>query len=191
MSANRIEIELSPLDAIMGRLSFSETQVVRPHFNIGGPVDNFAELLDAIASSNGRLGTAIRAQRALQQNGANDKTLAAQQASQPFGRVVLRDGTVSFSDPDSQEEPKDDQQITKLNATLEWPRTSSAATLRGSALWRGENTQFSLTAAQALPLLAGGTSNVTASFTSTPLNITSEIRQCRNDNGRKSGKRCN
>ncbi|MEJ5080781.1 AsmA family protein [Ochrobactrum sp. MYb379] len=174
MSANRIEIELSPLDAIMGRLSFSETQIVRPHFNIGGPVDNFAELLDAIASSNGRLGTAIRAQRALQQNGANDKTLATQQASQPFGRVVLRDGTISFNDPDSQEEPKDDQQITKLNATLEWPRTSSAATLRGSALWRGENTQFSLTAAQALPLLAGGTSDVTASFTSTPLNITFE-----------------
>ena len=174
MSANRIEIELSPLDAIMGRLSFSETQIVRPHFNIGGPVDNFAELLDAIASSNGRLGTAIRAQRALQQNGANDKTLAAQQASQPFGRVVLRDGTISFNDPDSQEEPKDDQQITKLNATLEWPRTSSAATLRGSAMWRGENTQFSLTAAQALPLLAGGTSDVTASFTSTPLNITFE-----------------
>lgn len=174
MSANRIEIELSPLDAIMGRLSFSETQIVRPHFNIGGPVDNFAELLDAIASSNGRLGTAIRAQRALQQNGANDKTLATQQASQPFGRVVLRDGTISFNDPDSQEEPKDDQQITKLNATLEWPRTSSTATLRGSALWRGENTQFSLTAAQALPLLAGGTSDVTASFTSTPLNITFE-----------------
>jgi len=174
MSANRIEIELSPLDAIMGRLSFSETQIVRPHFNIGGPVDNFAELLDAIASSNGRLGTAIRAQRALQQNGANDKTFATQQASQPFGRVVLRDGTISFNDPDSQEVPKDDQQITKLNATLEWPRTSSTATLRGSALWRGENTQFSLTAAQALPLLAGGTSDVTASFTSTPLNITFE-----------------
>lgn len=174
MSANRIEIELSPLDAIMGRLSFSETQIVRPHFNIGGPVDNFAELLDSIASSNGRLGTAIRAQRALQQNGANDKTLATQQASQPFGRVVLRDGTISFNDPDLQEEPKDDQQITKLNATLEWPRTSSTATLRGSALWRGENTQFSLTAAQALPLLAGGTSDVTASFTSTPLNITFE-----------------
>ncbi|MGW6779408.1 AsmA family protein [Brucella pseudogrignonensis] len=175
MSANRIEIELSPLDAIMGRLSFSETQIVRPHFNIGGPVDNFSELLDAIASSNGRLGTAIRAQRALQQqNGGNDKTLATQQASQPFGRVVVRDGTISFNHPDSEEEPKEDQQITKVNATLEWPRTSSAATLRGSALWRGENTQFGLTAAQALPLLAGGTSDVTASFTSNPVNITFE-----------------
>lgn len=174
MSANRIEVELSPLDALMGRLSFSETQIVRPHFNIGGPVDNFSGLLDAIANSNGRLGTAIRAQRALQQSGENDKTLAAQQASQPFGRVVIRDGTVSFNRPDSDEEPKEDQQITKLSATLEWPRTSSAATLRGSALWRGENTQFNVTASQALPLLAGGTSDVTASFTSTPVNITFE-----------------
>ncbi|MEN5297701.1 AsmA family protein [Brucella sp. TWI559] len=174
MSANRIEVELSPLDALMGRLSFSETQIVRPHFNIGGPVDNFSGLLDAIANSSGRLGTAIRAQRALQQNGANDKALAAQQASQPFGRVVIRDGTVSFNHPDEQEASKEEQQITKLNATLEWPRTSSAATLRGSAQWRGEATQFNVTAGQALSLLAGGTSDVNASFTSTPLNITFE-----------------
>lgn len=172
MSANRIEVELSPLDALMGRLSFSETQIVRPHFNIGGPVDNFSGLLDAFASSSGRLGTAIRAQRSLQENGANDKALAAQQASQPFGRVVIRDGTVSFNTPDSEEETKGDQQITKLNATLDWPRTSSTATLRGSAQWHGEDTQFNVTANQALTLLAGGTSDVNASFTSNPINIT-------------------
>ncbi|OYR15184.1 AsmA family protein [Brucella thiophenivorans] len=171
MTANRIEVELSPLDALMGRLSFSETQIVRPNFNLGGTVNNFSGLLDAIASSNGRLGTAIRAQRALQQNGADDTTRAAQQASQPFGRVVIRDGIIAFNDPDSQEEPKEDQQITKVNATLEWPRTSSAATLRGSAQWRGEATQFNLTAAQALPLLAGGNSDLNASFTSNPVNI--------------------
>lgn len=174
MSANRIEVELSPLDALMGRLSFSETQIVRPHFNIGGPVDNFSGLLDAIANSNGRLGTAIRAQRALQQKGETDKALATQQTSQPFGRVVIRDGTVSFNPADSEKELKEDQQITKLNATLEWPRTSSAATLRGSALWRAENTQFNLTASQALPLLAGDTSEVSASVTSNPVNITFE-----------------
>lgn len=172
MTANRIEVELSPLDALMGRLSFSETQIVRPNFNIGGTVNNFSGLLDAIASSNGRLGTAIRAQRALQQNGTDDKTRAAQQASQPFGRVVIRDGIIAFNDPVSQEEPKEDQQITKVNATLEWPRTSSAATLRGSAQWRGEATQFNLTAAQALPLLAGGNSDLNASITSNPVNIT-------------------
>jgi AsmA protein len=174
MSANRIEVELSPLDALMGRLSFSETQIVRPHFNIGGPVDNFSGLLDAVANSNGRLGTAIRAQRALQQKGETDKALATQQTSQPFGRVVIRDGTVSFNPADSEKELKEDQQITKLNATLEWPRTSSAATLRGSALWRAENTQFNLTASQALPLLAGDTSEVSASVTSNPVNITFE-----------------
>lgn len=42
----------------------------------------------------------------------------------------------------------------------------------GSAKWREETSQFSLTAAQALPLLAGGTSDVTASLTANPLSLT-------------------
>ncbi|MBV2143119.1 AsmA family protein [Falsochrobactrum sp. TDYN1] len=175
MSADRIDVELSPLDAILGRLSFSETHIVRPHFNIGGPVDNFSGLLEAVASSNGRLGTAIRAQRALLQNGSNDKTLAAQLVSQPFGRVVVRDGTISFNRPESENETEGEadqaQQITGLNATFEWPRTSSPATLKGNAQWRGEATQFNLSATQALPLLAGGMSDVTANFNAAPLNL--------------------
>jgi AsmA protein len=36
MSAARIDVELSPLDAIMGHISFSETQIVRPHVNLDG-----------------------------------------------------------------------------------------------------------------------------------------------------------
>ncbi|PQA71848.1 AsmA family protein [Brucella oryzae] len=172
MSADRIDVELSPLDAIMGHISFSETQIVRPHVNLDGPVSNFSQLLDAIASSNGRLGTAIRAQRALQQSGSGDNAQAAQQASQPFGRVVVRDGTIAFNRPGSEPEITSDEQITNVNATLEWPRTSSAATLKGSAKWRDETSQFSLTAAQALPLLAGGTSDVTASLTANPLSLT-------------------
>jgi len=172
MSADRIDVELSPLDAIMGHISFSETQIVRPHVNLDGPVSNFSQLLDAIANSNGRLGTAIRAQRALQQSGSGDNALAAQQASQPFGRVVVRDGTIAFNRPGSEPEITSDEQITNVSATLEWPRTSSAATLKGSAKWRDETSQFSLTAAQALPLLAGGTSDVTASLTANPLSLT-------------------
>jgi len=169
MSADRIDVELSPLDAIMGHISFSETQIVRPHVNLDGPISNFSQLLDAIANSNGRLGTAIRAQRALQKDGSGDNAQATQQASQPFGRVVVRDGTIAFNRPDSEPEI---EQITDVNATLEWPRTSSAATLKGSAKWREETSQFSLTAAQALPLLAGGTSDVTASLTANPLSLT-------------------
>lgn len=178
MSADRIDVELSPLDAIMGHMSFSETQIVRPHVNLDGPVENFSELLDAIANSNGRLGTAIRAQRALQQSGSGDNAQAAQQTSQPFGRVVVRDGTISFNrpengeQPDKTQQPAQEQQITGVNATLEWPRTSSTATLQGSAQWRGEASQFSLTAAQALPLLAGGMSDVTVSLTAKPLSLT-------------------
>ncbi|MGV6905262.1 MULTISPECIES: AsmA-like C-terminal region-containing protein [unclassified Brucella] len=172
MSADRIDVELSPLDAIMGHISFSETQIVRPHVNLEAPVSNISQLLDAIANSNGRLGTAIRAQRALLQSGAKKNALAAGQASQPFGRVVVRDGTIAFNRAGSEPNVPHDKQITDVNATLEWPRTSSAATLKGSAKWRGEATQFSLTVAQALPLLAGGTSDLTASLTANPLSLT-------------------
>ncbi len=172
MSADRIDVELSPLDAIMGHISFSETQIVRPHVNLEGPVSNFSQLLDAIANSNGRLGTAIRAQRALMQSTADKNAQATGQTSQPFGRVVVRDGSVAFNRPGSEPEITNDEQISEVNATLEWPRTSSAATLKGSAKWRDETSQFSLTAAQALPLLAGGTSDVTASLTANPLSLT-------------------
>jgi len=172
MSAARIDVELSPLDAIMGHISFSETQIVRPHVNLDGPVSNFPALLDAIANSNGRLGTAIRAQRALQQRGTNNDTQATEQASQPFGRVVVRDGTVSFPRAENGADTAKDEQLTNVNMTLEWPQTSSAATLRGSGKWRNEESQFSITAAQALPLLAGGTSDVTASLTANPLSLT-------------------
>lgn len=176
MSADRIDVELSPLDALMGRLSFSETHLIRPHFNIVGPVDNFSGFLDAITKSNGRLGTAIRAQKALLQNGSNDNAIASKQASQPFGRVVIRGGTISYAPPnDDGEKPyAPEQQVTKLNATLEWPQTSGAASLRGTAVWRDENTQFNVIAAQALQLLAGGNSEVTATFNATPLNISFE-----------------
>ncbi len=171
MSADRIDVELSPLDAIMGHISFSETQIVRPHINLDGHVTNFPALLDAIAASNGRLGTAIRAQRVLQDAKTTNDPRTVEQASQPFGRVVVRDGTISFDQPADAAANADEDKITKVNMTLEWPQTLSAATWKGSAQWRKEALQFSLTAAQPLPLLAGGTSDLTASFTSGPASI--------------------
>lgn len=172
MSADRIDVDLSPLDAIMGHISFSETQIVRPHINLDGPVSSFPAMLDAIASSNGRLGTAIRAQRALLQNDTKPDSQTSEQTSQPFGRVVVSGGTVSFSPPQTGDETAKEDQITDVNMTLEWPQTSSAATLKGGGKWRNEASQFSITAAQALPLLAGGTSGVTASLTAKPLSLT-------------------
>ncbi len=181
MSAERIDVELSPLDALMGHIAFSETQIVRPHISLDGPASNFGALLDAIAGSNGRLGAAIRAQRALLKEGGGDKQ-AAQLASQPFGRVVIRDGSVAFHQPGEEDKTGEDRatedkdkpgdQITKLNATLEWPQTSGPATLKGSGVWRGEASQFSVTANQALALMAGGNSDVSAGLTAKPLTLT-------------------
>ncbi len=187
MSADRIDVELSTLEALMGHIAFSETQIVRPHVNLDGPVSNFAQLLDAVANSNGRLGTAIRAQRALlgsggANGGGGGDTQAEDQASQPFGRVVVRDGTLSFGNSGGNSDSAGqaatganaagNSKITGVNATLEWPQTTSAATLTGSAKWRDESAQFSVTAGQPLRLLAGGISDMSASFTAKPLSFT-------------------
>lgn len=173
MSADRIEVELSPLDAIMGHISFSETQIVRPHVNIDGSVTDVPAFLDALASSSGRLGTAIRAQRRLLEGAANNDSQAAELASQPFGRVVVRDGAIAFMRTEAQAEtPKsDDEQITAVNMTLDWPQTTSAAALKGSAKWKGETSQLNITAAQALRLLAGGNSDLSVNLTAKPFSL--------------------
>ncbi|MFC4624514.1 AsmA-like C-terminal region-containing protein [Daeguia caeni] len=180
MRADQIEVELSPFDALMGHISFTETHIIRPRFNLNGPVVSFNELLDALANSNGRLGTAIRAQRELIVNGDGNQSAAGQAAervSQPFGRVVVRDGTIFFGaseDKDAGEKDAADrnEEITGINLTLDWPLTTSAATLKGKAVWRGEETQIDITAAQALQLLAGGMSDLTANLNSSLLSLT-------------------
>lgn len=166
MSADRIDVELSPLDALLGHISFSETQIIRPHFRLDEPVGDLPQILDALASSDGRLGVAIRAARELAQKSDTDPAVG-RQASQPFGRIVIRDGTLDYRRFGSPVE----EQITAINATLDWPQTTSAANLQGSANWRGENTDFSFSAAQPLPLLAGGISPFTASITAKPLTL--------------------
>src|SRR5690606_20609773 len=41
----------------------------------------------------------------------------------------------------------------------------------GTALWQDETTQFNISATQALKLLAGGTSDISASVSTAPLNL--------------------
>lgn len=177
MSADRIEVELSPIDALMGHISFTETQVIRPHVLMDAPISNFSGFLEAIANSSGRLGTAIRAARALNDS-ANNNTAAPQQLSQPFGRVMVKDGIISFNPQGADK----DELITAVNATFDWPRTTSSASFSGKAKWRGQQSQFTVTAAQLLPLFARGTSDVSLDFVSQPVNLTFQGKANVSDN---------
>ncbi len=87
---------------------------------------------------------------------------------QPFGRVVIENGTLVYHDSLSGSVEK----ITGLNATLDWPESNQEVRFRADACWRGEFTKLSIDASQALLLLAGEKSQIKASLNSVRGGIT-------------------
>lgn len=166
MSVERIDVELSPFDALIGHISFYETQLVRPVFDLGEPVIDPQQLLEGLAKSDGRLGVAIRAAKDLITEQKSDVE-TRQQTSQPFGRIIVRDGTLTFRKYGSEV----DEVVNGINATLNWPQTTQSASLKGNARWKDEVTEFDLSAPNPLQLFAGATAAVTASITSKPLEL--------------------
>ncbi|MGU3574536.1 AsmA family protein [Brucellaceae bacterium C25G] len=166
MSVERIDVELSIFDALLGHISFYETQLVRPVFNLGEPVINLQHVLDGLSKSDGRLGVAIRAAKDLLSDQKSDAT-TRQQISQPFGRIVVRDGTLTFRKFGSEV----DEVVNNINATLNWPQTTQTASFKGNARWKNEVTEFDISAPNPLQLFAGATSTINASITSKPLEL--------------------
>ncbi|PRD41185.1 AsmA family protein [Phyllobacterium phragmitis] len=167
MSADRIDVELSAFDALMGHISFSETRLIRPRFRLNEPVTDLPQLFTAAANSQGRLGMVIRAAKTLVESNPDDPQMD-QLASQPFGRIVIENGSLAYRRFGSPLE----EQVSDINGTLDWPQTSSPASFRGRANWRGEAAEINFSASQALILLANGMSAITASVTSKPLTFT-------------------
>ncbi|WP_374829475.1 AsmA family protein [Paenochrobactrum pullorum] len=166
MSVERIDVELSPFDALLGHISFYETQLVRPVFDMGEPVIDPQQVLEGLGKSDGRLGVAIRAAKELISEQKSD-VATRQQTSQPFGRIVVRDGTLTFRKFGSDV----DEVVNNINATLNWPQTTQAASLKGNLRWKDEVAEFDLSAPQPLQLFAGATSAINASITAKPLEL--------------------
>lgn len=167
MTAERIEVDMSAFDALFGRVAFSETRLINAHFTMSEPVDDLPQLINALGTSSGRLGYAIRQARRinLQKNSRQSDDKKVQ--TMPFGRLVLQNSTIGFTPRKSEQQEK----ITGINASIDWPQTSGAATVKGKAVWHDAVADYNLTADQPLQLLASGTSHITAQFTSKPLNI--------------------
>lgn len=164
MTAERIEVEMSPLDALFGRVAFSETRLINAHFNLSEPVEDLPQFVNILASSSGRLGLAIRQARNLTGNEADSDQ---QLQTMPFGRLALENSSIGFTTRNTEQQ----KEITQINATINWPQTTSAATVKGKAVWQKETADYNLSIAQPLLLLARGMSQITAQVTSKPLSI--------------------
>lgn len=173
MTAERIEVEMSPLDALLGRVAFSETRLINAHFTLSEPVEDLPQFVNTLASSSGRLGLAIRqARNVTAQKTADDQKNDKQLQTTPFGRLVLENSSIGFTTRNTERQ----EEITKINASIDWPQTTSAATVKGKALWHGETADYNLTVAQPLLLLARGMSQMSAQITSKPLTISFDGR---------------
>ncbi|MHC5305712.1 AsmA family protein [Bartonella sp. LJL80] len=161
MEAECIEVDLSLVDALLGRVSFSETRIIRPHFIVEEPVKTFADFFDTISRSQGSLGLAVREAREIV--GTNpDRPDTTRLLNQPFGRIVIENGELLYRESLGGMAEK----ITAINAVMEWPDSTRAASFRANARWHGQLTELRIDAAQALLLLAGGNSQIRVSLNS-------------------------
>ncbi|EYS91819.1 hypothetical protein X471_00706 [Bartonella bacilliformis str. Heidi Mejia] len=161
MEAESIEVDLSLIDLLWKRVSFSETRIIRPQFVIEKPVKTIADFFDTLSQSQGALGLTIRSAREVVMHNP-DQPDVEHLLRQPFGRVVIKNGVLVYRDSVSDVAEK----ITGLNATMDWPESTRAARFRANAHWRGELTELIINADQALLLLAGGKSPLKISMNS-------------------------
>ncbi|WP_208435100.1 AsmA family protein [Bartonella phoceensis] len=167
MEAESIEVDLSLMDLLWGKIAFSETRIVRPQFVMEKPVKTVADFFDRFSRSQGALGLAIRNVREMLKHNPDHPDIK-RLLNQPFGRIAIENGVLVYHDSISSVAEK----ITGLNATLDWPESTQEARFRADARWRGELTKLSIDADQALLLLAGGKSQVKASLNSVRGGIT-------------------
>ncbi len=173
MAAERIEVEMSPLDALFGRVAFTETRLINAHFALSEPVEDLPQFVNTLASSSGRLGLAIRqARNVTAKKTDNDQQNDKQLQTMPFGRLVLENSSIGFTTRNTERQ----EQISKINASIDWPQTTSAATVKGKAVWHDETVDYNLNVAQPLLLLARGMSQMSAQITSKPLTISFDGR---------------
>ncbi|UNE54677.1 AsmA family protein [Bartonella machadoae] len=161
MEAESIEVDLSLVDLLWGHVSFSETRIVRPQFVMEKPIKTVVDFFDRFSRSQGALGLAIRNAREILKHNPDHPDIE-HLLKQPFGRIVIENGTFVYHDSISDVSEK----ITGLNATLDWPESTQKVQFHADARWRGEFTKLSIDADQALLLLAGGKSKVKASLNS-------------------------
>lgn len=197
MDAEKIIVRMSLWDALRGRARFSETKLIRPHFSLSEPVSASA-LFAALARSQGSFGSAVRAtQSRLNDTGGKaqtDNENAAPLFFQPFGRIIIEDGRLSYpavpaaaaaakpaaakgkttkapAENTAPQTPAEDE-ISAVNAEITWPLNGSRASLSASGLWHGALTRLDISADDALLLLSGGTSTLRVSFNSVNGGIT-------------------
>jgi len=167
MQAEKIEVDLSLVDVLQGKVRFSQTRIINPRFVMDEPVKTVAGFFTTLSGSEGSLGIAIRqAQQQIAQT--SGKPDMSQIDAQPFGRIQVEGGSLVYP---VNETGRTDE-IRNINAEIDWPDFAQQATFKASGQWHGALTSLTLDTDEALLLLSGERSRLRLSFNSNRGGIT-------------------
>ncbi|MBX3598659.1 MAG: AsmA family protein [Rhizobiaceae bacterium] len=178
IEAERVEINLSAIEALNGNVSFSQVKLVNPVIRMG---TNIGEPGPEFLTSSGRIAQAVETTRDLIAADP-DKPDFSRFPTTPFGTVEFSNGRVVKMIGDQQHDV-----VTRLSGKVIWPalNASGSVSLRGT--WRGEEVGLELSSASPLALLAGAATTMNAALTSEPLKVTWQGEVRRAGEGRIDG----
>lgn len=158
LDADRLEVTLSPLPALSGRVVISSIAMHRPLLRL----TVHSSVLDLPASpGGGRMMRAIETARsAVNSNPTSPDT--SMLPSDSFGSVEFTEGRIVVVGEDASEG------VTSLNGRVSWPSLNRTGSISATGIWRGENIAIDAEA-QPLLLFAGATTPVKARLRSSLL----------------------
>ncbi len=164
VEAERVEIELSALAALVGNVVFSDVKLVRPTLRV---VPNGPFYLPT-APGGGRIASSVDAARTVvAANPANPDL--GNLPSEPFGKIEFSDGRIVVAQGD-----KDREVVTSLSGNIDWSSVNRAGKLTTTGIWRGESVNINLSSPNPLVLFAGGAAPVSFALKSNPTSTTFE-----------------
>lgn len=130
MTTESLEADIGLAGLITGRPRFSNFRLVRPHLRIvqtqGGEID--------WVSQTGRAGRLLAWADAASANDTDPDAAPDRQAgADQLGTVVAENGRATIVEPDGTIV----EDITEIDATVNWPRLQAPLTVEADAIWRG------------------------------------------------------
>lgn len=158
IEAERVEVELSALAALVGNVVFSDVRLVRPTLRLTSKGSFYAPT----PPDGGRVVRAVEAAKLVVGADPAKPDLGALPAD-PFGLVEFSDGRIVIH-----QDGKDAEVVTSLSGAVDWATVNRTGKLNATGIWRGESVALSLSSPTPLVLLAGGAAPLSLALKSNP-----------------------
>lgn len=165
MTAEKVEIDLSPLAALRGDVVFSTARLVRPTIRLAADAGDVSFSTSPVG---GRIARSIEGARTVVAADPVNPDVSAL-SRDPFGTIQVIDGRIVTSRGGQNEDV-----VTSVAGSFEWPALNRPSRLSMTGIWRGEGIALDLSTERPLVLFAGGTAPVTMNLKSAPATLAFE-----------------